>query len=68
MDKQELFQTGTGLIVIGVYIFIAHTIVLPSFFKFISESLYHTLETRVLIFDIAVLAIGIGMILFGFMA
>ena len=53
---------------IGVCIFIAHTIVLPSFFKFISESLYHTLETCVLIFDIAVLAIGIGMILFGFMA
>lgn len=68
MDKQELFQTGTGLIVIGVYIFIAHAIVLPSFFKHISESLYHTLETCVLIFDIAVLAIGIGMILFGFMA
>lgn len=68
MDKQELFQTGTGLIVIGVYIFIAHTVVLPSFFKHISESLYHTLETCVLIFDITVLALGIGMILFGFMA
>ena len=68
MDKQELFQTGTGLIVIGVYIFIAYTVVLPSFFKHISESLYHTLETCVSIFDIAVLAIGIGMILFGFMA
>lgn len=68
MDKHELFQTGTGLIVIGVYIFIAHTVVLPSFFKHISESLYHTLEICVLIFDIAVLAIGIGMILFGFMA
>lgn len=68
MDKQELFQTGTGLIVIGAYIFIAHTVVLPSFFKHISESLYHTLETCVLIFDITVLALGIGMILFGFMA
>ena len=68
MDKNGLFQTGTGLIVIGAYIFIAHYIVLPSFFKHISESLYHTLETCVLIFDIAVLALGIGMILFGFMA
>ena len=68
MDKRELLQTGTGLIVIGVYIYIAHTFVLPSFFKHISDSFYDTLETCVLIFDIAVLAIGIGMILFGFMA
>lgn len=68
MDKQELFQTGTGLIVIGVYIFIAHTIVLSSFFEYVSESLYETLEIWVIIFDIIALAIGIGMILFGFMA
>jgi hypothetical protein len=68
MDKQELFQTGTGLIVIGAYIFIAHTVVLPSFFEYVSESLYETLEIWVIIFDIIALAIGIGMILFGFMA
>ena len=68
MDKNELLQTGVGFIVIGVHLYIMHTVVLPNFFKFISESLYHTLETCVLIFDIAVLAIGIGMILFGFMA
>lgn len=68
MDKRELLQTGTGLIVIGVYIYIAHTFILPNFFKHISESLYDTLEMCVLIFDIAVLALGIGMILFGFMA
>lgn len=68
MDKNELLQTGVGLIVIGAYIFIAHYIVLPSFFKHISESLYHTLEICALIFDIVILAIGIGLILFGFMA
>lgn len=68
MDKNELLQTGTGLIVIGVYIYIAHTFVLPNFFEYISESLYETLEIWVIIFDITALAIGIGMILFGFMA
>lgn len=68
MDKNELLQTGVGFIVIGVHLYIMHTVVLPNFFEFISESLYHTLETCVLIFDIAVLALGIGMILFGFIA
>ncbi len=68
MDKRELLQTGSGLIVIGVYIYIAHTFVLPNFFKHISESLYNTLEMCVLIFDIAVLALGVGFIAFGLMA
>lgn len=68
MDKHELLQTGTGLIVIGVYIYIAHTFVLPSFFKHISDSFYDTLEMCVLIFDIAVLALGVGFIAFGLMA
>lgn len=68
MDKNELLQTGVGFIVIGVHLYIMHTVVLPNFFEFISESLYHTSETCVLIFDIAVLALGIGMILFGFIA
>lgn len=68
MDKNELLQTGVGFIAIGVYIYIAHTFVLPNFFEYISESLYETLEIWVIIFDITALAIGIGMILFGFMA
>ena len=68
MDKNELLQTGVGFIVIGVHLYIMHTVVLPNFFEYISESLYETLETCVLIFDIAVLALGIGMILFGFIA
>ena len=68
MDKNELLQTGVGFIVIGVHLYIMHTVVLPNFFEYISESLYETLEIWVIIFDIAALAIGIGMILFGFMA
>lgn len=68
MDKHELLQTGMGLIVIGAYIYVAHTFVLPSFFEHVSDSFYDTLEMCVLIFDIIVLALGVGFIAFGLMA